>query len=277
LRLLSRKIGSRPKPARNYAQFLVRLLTLIHQIRIERAPVERCLWYRGCLQSDPFWTINLEVSEPLTSLQRSIPIPVSPQPSYSLPEHQQSTRNIQTEQTDTEDHRAPMVVRVPVDVEDEEQNSERKARKTWQRAAKTSKTADLQWSPLVRIQDDGSIIAIRSRCVDSSSLLQWRRHGTSTQPYRRIWYIERSALFEGRNHSSTFYNWSSWSWVSLTNSNEILTFLRGWNGPNWRNRDGGCLQPRRGWRTWGSPQRSGARPLMLSTKSKAVESILINV
>jgi hypothetical protein len=79
---------------------------------------------------------------------------------------------MQTEQTGTEDHRDPMVVRVSVDVEDEEQNSERKDTKTWQRPVKSNKTADLQHFLLARIEDDDPSATNGDSCVDISSLFQ---------------------------------------------------------------------------------------------------------
>ncbi len=65
-----------------------------------------------------------------------------------------------------------MVVRVPLDVEDEEQNSKRNSKKRDKRTVENREAADLRCSQLATIQDDGIIVANGSGCVDSSSLLQ---------------------------------------------------------------------------------------------------------
>jgi hypothetical protein len=115
----------------NCAQLLRRFLALIHQIPIgcvllgEMSSKSRIFANPTHFEGDfgSFRAYDL-----LSTLK--IQNPAFPQPSCILTKHRQSTRKIQTEQTDTEDHSDPMVVRVPIDVEDEEQNSERKHQKT---------------------------------------------------------------------------------------------------------------------------------------------------
>jgi hypothetical protein len=108
----------------NCGQLLRRFLALIHQIPIgcvllgEMSSKSRIFANLTHFEGDfgSFRAYDL-----LSTLK--IQIPAFPQPSCIPTKHRQSTGK------DTEDHSDPIVVRVPVDVKNEEQNSERKAQK----------------------------------------------------------------------------------------------------------------------------------------------------